>query len=143
MPGFKTHSIFGILSARHLPDGYIKKCITKYPHAYQMGHQGPDFMFYYVPLHLLYKKNPGEIMHSTLVNEFFDSLFKARNNVKKADQPLVDSYISGFIGHYTLDSAIHPYIYLPPYLFLLFFLALRFPNLTLSDICLFLFFFYY
>jgi len=111
MPGFKTHSIFGVLSSRHLADGYIKKCITKYPHAYQMGHQGPDFMFYYAPLHLFYKRNPGDIMHSTLVNHFFDFLFNARNNVKKVDQPIVDSYISGFIGHYTLDSAIHPYIY--------------------------------
>lgn len=111
MPGFKTHSIFGTLSARHLTDGYIKKCIRTYPHSYQMGQQGPDFMFYYAPLHIFNKKNPGDIMHSKSVNKFFQALFESRDLVEKGDQSIVDSYISGFIGHYTLDSAIHPYIY--------------------------------
>ena len=111
MPGFKTHSIFGSISSEKLKSCSLKRDIEHQSACFQMGNQGPDFLFYYVPAHLLIKNNPGDILHTTKVSEMFRTLLSLRDNFKNEDLSIVDSYIAGFFGHYILDSKMHPYIY--------------------------------
>ena len=43
---------------------------------------------------------------------FFDNLLNARNDLDNViEKRIADAYICGFIGHYTLDTTCHPYVY--------------------------------
>ena len=111
MPGFRTHYLFGKTTAEeyHLTREYA--CIKEHPRAYQLGQQGPDIFFYYLPSVAVYPKNIGTEMHNHDVMSFFSSLFEARRTFRgKNDRMIADAYIMGFIGHYTLDVTAHPYI---------------------------------
>jgi hypothetical protein len=111
MPGFKTHSIFGKIIADKLNNNSIKKRIGAHEAVFQMGNQGPDFLFYYVPAHLMIHDNPGDVLHNKRVNLMFKTLLQLRSEFSGYDLDIVDSYIAGFFGHYLLDSKLHPYIY--------------------------------
>ena len=111
MPGFKTHSIFGKIIADKLNSNSISKRIGAHETVFQMGNQGPDFLFYYVPAHIMIHDNPGDVMHTSRIDEMFEALLKLRSRFSGYDLDIVDSYIAGFFGHYLLDSKLHPYIY--------------------------------
>jgi len=111
MPGFKTHSIFGKITSKELKNCNLKNDITLHEACFQMGNQGPDFLFYYVPAHLLIKDNPGDVLHTSKVSEMFETLLNLRKHYFGDDLSIVDAYIAGFFGHYILDSTIHPFIY--------------------------------
>ncbi|MDD6579235.1 MAG: zinc dependent phospholipase C family protein [Lachnospiraceae bacterium] len=110
MPGFKTHSLFGIEAVKSLESSRLKNHIAGHNEVFQMGCQGPDFIFYFLPSHF-YGKNYGDTLHTTKVSLFFKELIYLREKYPKSEIPLIDSYIAGFFSHYILDSAIHPYIY--------------------------------
>lgn len=112
MPGMKTHNIFGLRAASLMPAD-LKKRIARHPVAYAIGLQGPDLFFYSFSPYLCYSRNAGEVMHSNRVMDFFDALMTAREEVLNSDEgrSIADAYICGFMGHYTLDSTCHPYIY--------------------------------
>lgn len=112
MPGFKSHYLFGRNALNEITPDKYEQYLIRFPQSYHLGLQGPDVFFYYVPAWLFYKKNIGNVIHSGKTNEFFEALINARNHLLKKEHRLIaDSYISGFIGHYTLDSIVHPYIY--------------------------------
>ena len=50
MPGFTTHYIFGMKAYNDLPNNQLKRIIAKYRWLYQLGLQGPDMFFYYIPV---------------------------------------------------------------------------------------------
>lgn len=51
-------------------------------------------------------------MHKENTGEFFNQLIIACSTIKELeDYETCNAYIQGFIGHYLLDSAIHPYVY--------------------------------
>ena len=111
MPGFRTHYLFGKTANDdyHLSEEY--PVIKAHSHAYQLGQQGPDIFFYYIPSIFVYPKNIGTVMHNHDVMLFFSALFEARNALlSKQSRQIADAYIMGFIGHYTLDVTAHPYI---------------------------------
>ncbi len=111
MPGFRTHFIFGKISQEKFKFNQGYPCIREHQRAYQLGQQGPDIFFYYLPSVLLYQENIGTIMHNRNIMQFFSSLFEARKIfLTKHSREIADSYIMGFIGHYTLDTIAHPYI---------------------------------
>ena len=110
MPGFKTHSIFGIEAVKSLESSELKNHIAGHNEVFQLGCQGPDFIFYYLPSHL-YGANYGDTLHTTKVSVFFKELLYLREKYPRSEIPIIDSYIAGFFSHYILDSAIHPYIY--------------------------------
>ena len=72
MPGFTTHYIFGMKAYNDLPNNQLKRIIAKYRWLYQLGLQGPDMFFYYIPVlrHRDYR-NVGSYMHEHHINEFF------------------------------------------------------------------------
>lgn len=113
MPGFHTHYFFGEQVKRDLPSSVLADCsVEKHPHAFALGLQGPDLFFHCIPAYLFYPKNIGNVMHDRGAFAFFDALFTARTRlVSPRDKAIADAYISGFMGHYTLDTICHPYVY--------------------------------
>jgi len=113
MPGFITHYICGqaALSAA-LPDA--QKMIRPYQQFYNIGTQGPDIFFYYLP-GLLKKESRsiGSQMHKQQFGEFISRMIDIMMLEKLPDvsRSLLFSYISGFLTHYALDATAHPYVY--------------------------------
>ncbi len=112
MPGFIAHLSFGEQSLSFIEFAETRKIIDHHQTCFNLGLEGPDIFFYHIPAYLFYKHNIGNVMHRESVMLFFDSLFDARNGFEDThDRNICDSYILGFIGHYSLDVACHPYIY--------------------------------
>ena len=112
MPGFITHLTFGEQTLSFLKSNNTKTLLEKHNNVFNLGLQGPDIFFYHIPAYIFYKKNIGNVMHRSKTMLFFDALLDGRNNFDNViDQNVCDAYIIGFIGHYTLDVACHPYIY--------------------------------
>lgn len=112
MPGFTTHYLFGVTTYKELNDYFLKDLIHENPTVYGLGLQGPDIFFYYLPSHLIHGKNLGSIAHSTHTGDFLKALLESRNLFPETvNQHIAIAYILGFLGHYTLDTFCHPYIY--------------------------------
>lgn len=113
MPGFVTHYLFGIDTYKRLNDTLIRKNLRKNHGAYALGLQGPDIFFYYLPSHIFHRTNLGALAHEKNTGAFFSYLIESRSQF--AGHPhmldIADAYILGFIGHYTLDCTVHPYVY--------------------------------
>ena len=104
MPGFIAHLLFGQQTAAY--------SFSDHQTAFNLGLQGPDIFFYHIPAYTKYPKNIGNVMHSVSTGLFFKNLLESRYSFTKVDDLSVcDAYISGFIGHYTLDTWCHPFIY--------------------------------
>lgn len=111
MPGFLTHYFFGVSTFRHADRHIFYNLIKKHPGAYALGLQGPDLFFYYPPGYR-FCPNPASAAHSGHTTEFLNALLKSRRLFEaQEDYETVLCYLFGFLGHYTLDSICHPYIY--------------------------------
>lgn len=112
MPGFVTHHIFGVNAYKQLDNREIKKIIRDNHNAYCLGLQGPDLFYYFMPTSLGFKPNIANIMHKKKTNEFFRQLIASVSTLThQKDYEAAFAYIQGFMGHYLLDTAIHPYVY--------------------------------
>lgn len=111
MPGFAAHYLFGVSAFHKLPAGNLKHLICSHRHAYALGLEGPDVFFYYLP-GFRFQPNIGSVAHSFQTQEFLLTLSNCHrlfSNPK--EQEIALAYAAGFIGHYTLDTVCHPYIY--------------------------------
>lgn len=112
MPAFVTHELFGERIFKELPVE-IKELLNRNPAPFFWGLQGPDILFFKDAIRgESALPGYGGRMHS----ENTDSLFEAMGNVLLAmaegdEKETLLSYTIGFIGHYSLDTAAHPYIY--------------------------------
>lgn len=112
MPGFVTHYIFGRETYRKLSSSSLKKNIYNNHSAYSLGQQGPDLFFYYLPSYVLEGHNLGSIAHVQESNAFFRGLLRSCLSItNRFDRAVAEAYVAGFIGHYTLDTICHPYVY--------------------------------
>lgn len=113
MPGFVTHYLFGRETIKQVNNPQLKKLIFNNRCAYALGLQGPDVFFYYFPSYLYHPENIGEIAHKKQTNLFFANLMKSRSLFDGDSKRLAiaDAYILGFMGHYTLDTTAHPFVY--------------------------------
>lgn len=112
MPGFVTHYLFGVNAYKNLSDPDLKKIIAKHNHAFSLGLQGPDIFFYFLPTSTGIKPNISNIMHKQKTGEFFRQLILAVSSVESnRDYEIALAYIQGFMGHYLLDTHLHPYVY--------------------------------
>ncbi len=111
MPGFVTHYLFGVSAVRHADNHDFHTLIKKHHTAYGFGLQGPDLFFYYLP-GFRFSPNPGSIAHKRHSNAFFSAMLNSLALcADKDDYETTLCYILGFLGHYTLDTTCHPYIY--------------------------------
>ena len=96
-----THSLNALAAAAQAK--YIPRDKT----SFLMGSNGPDPMFYYKIYNPFRSYNLailGDIMHITKTGIFLKNLFlNARTDIQK-------DYCLGFLCHYALDSAIHPFV---------------------------------
>lgn len=105
MPALYAHNKFGKLVIPKLSDE-IKNIIRKYPDSFRIGLQGPDFLFFYITKNKITKL--GVHMHH---NDAYSFIEHARTVIQQygTDSPEF-SYITGFICHFALDNACHPYV---------------------------------
>lgn len=115
MPGFTTHYLFGVKNLQQLKKSascpVLVESIGQYKTVFQLGLQGPDLFFYYF-VSQLKKTKLGSITHKTLTGDFLQCLVQAPELFsKERERRIARAYAAGFIGHYILDTEIHPYVY--------------------------------
>ncbi len=113
MPGFTTHYILGMKAYNDLPSNSLKHLIAKYRWLYQLGLQGPDIFFYYIPVlrHRDYR-NVGSYMHEHHISSFFQNYLLALSKISSRQQREEGlAYFCGYLCHYIGDSICHPYVY--------------------------------
>lgn len=113
MPGFTTHYILGMKAYNDLPSNSLKHVIAKYRWLYQLGLQGPDIFFYYIPVlrHRDYR-NVGSYMHEHHIRSFFRNYLQALGEISSKQQREQGlAYFCGYLCHYVGDSICHPYVY--------------------------------
>ena len=91
---------------------FFKKDLYYNRAAYGLGLQEPDIFFYYLPSYVLEGHNIGALAHVRETSAFFQGLIESRNQFSsRTDLNIAEAYLIGFLGHYTLDTICHPYIY--------------------------------
>ncbi len=113
MPDFVTHHLFGrqILSDPELP-GAIKKTVQKYPQAFAWGLQGPDLLYFHRVLLSGGEINDlGRQMHRLYTSQIFEEYVKRILIAPFGCRDILIAYFYGFICHFCVDAALHPFIY--------------------------------
>lgn len=115
MPGFTTHYLFGVNNCRQLKRENVcqtlMQSIDRHKTVFQLGLQGPDIFFYHLASQLR-KVRPGSIAHTRWTGDFLRCLIEAPKLFwREEDQQTAQAYAAGFIGHYVLDTQMHPYVY--------------------------------
>ncbi len=118
MPNVITHCLFGEEIVHSLSDVSMIEIIKKYPKEYNIGQNGPDFLFYYRVFpwkdQSLHEKvmRYGNQVHATSVNDFYKMAFETIQNEKDNDiKEAMLSFIYGHLCHWALDSAVHPFVF--------------------------------
>ena len=116
MPGFITHYICG-QAALKAADPKLQSMIKPYQQFYNIGTQGPDIFFYYLP-GMAFKRNLRDIgtkMHKqhfgAFISNMIDILMADELPQAETARPLLMAYVCGFLTHYSLDATAHPYVY--------------------------------
>ena len=111
MADFLTHDMLGLEVIRTArPE--IKARLEEFPEAFRWGCQGPDPLFYRRlwegggPWHPLAGR-----MHSEDTAGLFQAMADYVTGMKGWAREASAAYLDGFLCHYALDSAIHPYVY--------------------------------
>ncbi len=114
MPSYVTHTLFGMEVRQHLFQLYdidIVDIINKNPVAFQWGTQGPDILFFKNGFRRA--PNPlgdfGAKMHKTKNAQLFETM--RQYLVAHPEDNGAKAYVFGFVCHYYLDRAVHPYVY--------------------------------
>jgi hypothetical protein len=85
---------------------------TEWKNAFQLGCQGPDFLFYdnFLPWQYSTPLNQlGSLMHNVHCGPFLVSLFDEVRQLR-LDKPEV-AYTIGFLLHHMLDRHLHPFVF--------------------------------
>lgn len=105
MPALYAHNKFGKLVIPYLPD-QVKNTIKKYPDSFRIGLQGPDFLFFYI-----FKNKITKLGISLHHRDTYSFMKQAQTIIRKYGIDSTQySYITGFICHFVLDNACHPYV---------------------------------
>lgn len=115
MPGFTTHYLFGVKNLKQIRQKggceALLESIDSNKTVFQLGLQGPDIFFYHLGSQFRAVR-PGSIVHRRWTGDFLKSLIEAPEIFwKESDQQTAQAYAAGFLGHYVLDTQMHPYVY--------------------------------
>ena len=102
MPDIATHFIVGNQIKEEL-DSELAKKLDK--GLYELGLQGPDFLYHYKPLKKTHIRAMGDVIHNTSGFNFFGKYCDGRTINNK-----MLSYLVGYICHYALDVICHPLV---------------------------------
>lgn len=111
MADFLTHDLFGKTVEKHAPLA-VKELAAQYQEAFRWGFQGPDILFF----RSLWKEggpyhHAANRMHSEFTDELFSAMTEHIRRQESGKKEVMLAYFYGFLCHYALDSAIHPYVY--------------------------------
>ena len=110
MPAIITHDFFGqdVYKILHT---FIGEGRDEY-HAFLLGCQGPDPLFYSVLVPRLGRvAGLGTTMHREKPNELLVGLKNSLSILGQDEGPVGRAYMLGFLCHYILDSLVHPLVY--------------------------------
>ena len=113
MPAFLTHYACGVKGYQSLHEGTVKEAIDRHSHVYNMGLAGPD-LFFYSPRELARSGSGmaiGRIMHKYRTGLFLRTLYEKACALDGEDYLTALAYFTGFVGHYSLDSNTHAFVY--------------------------------
>lgn len=109
MPANYAHRVFGATVLSALSPSVTKRLEDHLP-LFQMGLHGPDLLFYYMPVFSTPLGKLGYSLHSHTGREVISTMLDAIPSLPEEQQDAALSYTMGFICHYLLDSACHPYV---------------------------------
>ena len=111
MPGLIAHYICGRNVAAALPKVIIE-AIAPHRELYSVGCQGPDIFFYYFPGAIRRgTRGIGTKMHRTNIASFMQAMGQGLKELSGRAQEAAFAYFAGYLTHYALDCATHPYVY--------------------------------
>ncbi len=112
MAGFTSHYRFGVHTFHKMDHGELRDIIRHYHNVFTLGEQGPDLFFFEPTSYIRRKGNPASFAHDMDSGLFVMSLIKHASSISDpTDRKIAIAYSAGFLGHYELDTAIHPYVY--------------------------------
>ncbi|MGN0347497.1 MAG: zinc dependent phospholipase C family protein [Lachnospiraceae bacterium] len=112
MPGFNSHYFFGNNTLQLLEHNYVKECCRRYPGTFCYGLQGPDIFFFCGFVTMANEHNLGKLIHISDSNLFFRNMFRMVTHFKtRREKEIGIAYMAGFLGHYVLDTNVHPFVY--------------------------------
>lgn len=106
MPSTYAHYRFGVQMLEKM-DPALKRKIQRFRNVYDVGLHGPDLFFYYNPL---FPTAPGKLggkFHQQTGEAFFSA---AARRLRMKPNDVGTAYLFGVLGHYCLDSAVHPLV---------------------------------
>ena len=111
VPAFYSHYSFGIEGYKQIEDMELKRLVKCHRSVFTLGLLGPDLFFYFLPDVFLGSKKPAIVMHEYKTNRFLEALLRECEQLTGEEREIALAYVAGFIGHYAMDIACHPYIY--------------------------------
>lgn len=111
MPGLIAHYICGLRALRAMPQE-AAEAIGRHRRLYNIGCQGPDIFFYHGPASVSREvREIGARMHRTNVRSFMRNMAEGLAALQKPEREAAFAYASGYLAHYALDCAAHPFVY--------------------------------
>ena len=112
IPGFITHYLGG-QSALLSVSPVIHDCIAPMSCLYNLGTQGPDIFFYYVPGFVTKRiRGIGTQMHNEnlglFITQMANVLMQTEGDTRRQ---AIFAYTAGFLAHYAMDVHTHPYVF--------------------------------
>lgn len=105
MPAATTHCVFAEqVLAQVAPSPALTKEELR---AYYLGAQGPDFFFYALRRSAALHGRIGGLYHRDSGGRVLRALFRYVRGQRDSG---LNGYLCGFVTHYLLDSAVHPYV---------------------------------
>ena len=111
MPAFLTHYACGVCGYRTLPDGWLKKAIRRHTGVFNTGLAGPDLFFYSAVEFRRHGMTIGRAMHKYRTGAFLHNMLDRALKMQGTDRETALVYYAGFVGHYSLDSNAHAFVY--------------------------------
>lgn len=111
MPGFITHYLFGCETIKDIDEKKLRSIIKENNKAFSLGLQGPDLFFYFPYSFTGNKKRLASVMHVYETGRFLHNLIEEVSLLEEIEKNVGLAYLLGFLGHYSLDTICHPYIY--------------------------------
>lgn len=111
LPAVLTHYFCGDACVNALCAGADDafNCVANNRDIFNLGCQGPDILFFSFDKKL---SRLGSRMHERGINGFFAECINIiRKTAEHDGRSVMESYMYGFLCHYALDCATHPYVF--------------------------------
>ncbi len=109
MPANYAHRIFGDTVLHTLSPSLFERLEPHIP-LFNMGLHGPDLLFYYQPWHSPALQVLGHRLHGCTCRQVISTMLEVIPTLPEEDRDGGLAYTLGFVCHFLLDSACHPYV---------------------------------